>query len=427
VALPHFLLRLLVRSGVARYLPFVQRRTCGAGPFLRYYADRLLAAPWEELRDMAGLAEPRGPDVIDLADGSPRFDLVPSGSTKLPADRRGWPPPWGLPELRAAVADKLHADHGLDANPADEVLVTAGVAGAFSAVLDAFINPGDGVALFEPTSPLYRFGIRHRRARVRWVPSRVEDGRLRFHAQDLVKALSRSRLIVVNSPANPTGGVLAPEDLEQIAWWANRRDVLIFDDQAFERFHYARHAVSIGTLPAARRRKLTAGSVSKGHALSSARVGWLAGCKHLVRPCAVTAALQASLVPALCQQVAHAALQQGEEPFRPVREEFDARRHYAFERLQALGLQPAWPAGAFFFWIPVWELGLSGRVFADRLLRSQRVLVCPGEHFGPSGIGYVRLSYAVDDGRFREGLARLGEFLRELEGAQQAVATRQAA
>src|SRR5207253_3016198 len=102
--------------------------------------------------------------------------------------------------------------------------------------------------------------------------------------------------------------------------------------------------------------------------------------------------------------------------FAPVRAEFAARRRYAYERLWAMGLKPAWPAGAFFFWVPVQELGLTGQVFADRLLREKRALVTPGDFFGPSGAGHVRVSYAVEDGRLREGLGRLAEFVRDLRG-----------
>ncbi len=414
MAYPLFLTKLLIRSGIARYLPKVQRLTDGGGAFLRYYSDRVLAAPYAELRQTAPFWELHGPDAIDLAQGTPRFDLVPSGSTKLPADRRGWPPPWGLPELRATVAEKLLAEHRLAVSPTDEVLITQGVAGAFSVVLDTFVNAGDRVVLFDPTSPLYVFPLRQRRARIRWIPTWMEQGRIRFRLDYLAKALQRARLIVVTSPANPSGGVIAAEDLEQIAWWAKRHDALIFSDEAFARYCYEGTSTSIGTLPKARRRTLTAGSVSKGHALASARVGWLAGYRHLVRPCALTALLQTPFVPTLCQHIALMALRQSPETFEPIRAEFASRRRYTFERLQALGFQPAWPAGAYFFWVPVWELGLSGREFAEGLLRAKNVLVTPGDPFGPSGLGYVRLSYATEDGRLREGLGRLAEFIRGL-------------
>src|SRR5262249_2120849 len=173
----------------------------------------------------------------------------------------------------------------------------AGAAGAFSIVLDTVVNPGDRVVLFDPTSPLYPFALRHRRARVRWVPTWMEDGRTRFHLEPLVKAMRRARLIVVPAPANPTGGTIAAEDLEQIAWWAERQDVLIWSDEVFEHYRYEGEPASLGSLPRARRRTLTTGSVSKSHALASARVGWLAGYRHLVRPCALTAVLQTPFVP----------------------------------------------------------------------------------------------------------------------------------
>jgi aspartate/methionine/tyrosine aminotransferase len=415
MAYPLFLTRWLIRTGLARFLPGVRRLTDGGGDFLRYYSNRLLAAPHEELRQAACLLEPPGADTIDLTAGAPRFDLLPSAGTKLPADRRGYPPPWGLPELREAVAARLYAERRLAVRPADEVLITHGAAGAFSAALDTFVNRGDPVVLFDPASPLFAFALKHRRAKIRWLSSWAEDGRLRFRLDHLARALHRARLIVLNSPANPTGAVIAPEDLEQIAWWADRNDVLIFSDEVFGRYQFEGEPVSIGVLPKAQRRTLTTSGVSKGYALASARVGWLAGHRHLVRPCAVTAALQAPFVPTLCQQIALAALEQGDAPFAPVKAEFESRRRYAFERLQAVGLKPVWPAGAFFVWVPVHGLGLDGRAFADKLLQLKKVLVWPGHFFGPSGAGYIRISYAVEDGRLREGLARLAELIRELQ------------
>jgi aspartate/methionine/tyrosine aminotransferase len=425
VAFPLFLSKLLIRSGVAHWLPTVQRRTGGAGAFLGYYSDRVLSAPSAELDAVAACLEPPAPDTLDLALGAPRFDFVPDAA--LLSDRRSLPPSWGLPELRGAVAEKLHADSGLVVHPDREVLITLGAGGAFNLVLDAFLNPGDRVVLFDPTSPLYRWALKQRRAYVRWLPSWTEAGRLRFDPSRLPQVMRGARLMVLASPANPSGGVLAAEDLERIAWWAERHDVLLFNDQVFERFSYEAPAASIAMQPKAKARTLTVGSVSKGHGMASARVGWLAGHRHLVRPAAVTAALQAALVPALSQQVALAALREPEDRFAALSVEFDARRRYAFERLRALGLSPVWPAGAFFLWLPVRELGMDGRTFAGRLFAQKAVLVWPGEHFGPSGTDYVRLSYAAEDGRFREGLSRLAELVRELRAMPTGTPARRAA
>ena len=412
VTLSLFLTKLLIRSGVARWLPRVRRWTDGGGAFLRYYSDRILSTPFQAVCEAATLLESPGPDAIDLSQGAPRFDVTPSSTTRLPAERRGWPPPWGLPELRAAVAEKLLADNQLAVNPAEEVLITLGAAGAFNLVADTFLNPGDRVVLFDPCSPLYSLPLRQRRVRTRWVPTWVEDGRLRFRPEHLKSAMHRARSIVVNSPHNPTGGVFAPEDLELIVSWAKRNDALIFSDEVFERYQYEDDVVSIGTLRHAGKRTLTAGSVSKGHALASARVGWLAGHRHLVRPCLLNAVLQSAVPPVLTQLVALAALRQDSDAFQPIWNEFEARRRYAFERLCGMGLKPMWPAGAFFLWVPVWELGMDGQTMAELLAREKKVLITPGKPFGPSGAGYVRISYAVEDGRLREGLMRIAEFLR---------------
>src|SRR5262249_49567131 len=134
VALPLFLTRLLIRTGLARYLPGVQRLTDGGSDFLRYYSDRVLDAPRRDLRRIAALLEQQPPDAIDLSLGSPRFELTAPSVPRLLADRRGWPPPWGLPELRAAVAERLLTDNQVAVSPADEVLITAGAAGAVHTV-----------------------------------------------------------------------------------------------------------------------------------------------------------------------------------------------------------------------------------------------------------------------------------------------------
>jgi aspartate/methionine/tyrosine aminotransferase len=416
VAYPPFLTKLLVRTGIARWLPTVRRLADGAGPFLHYYSDAVLRTPLANIRQMAEFLEIQGPETVNLSLSEPRFDLVPSVSTKLPAERRGRPPFNGLADLREAVADKLKCDQSLSVNSNDEVLITPGLSGAFQIALSTFLNPGDQVVLFAPASPLYRLALQHRGTRIHWIPTWMENGRTRFHMEPLVRALRRARLIVINSPTNPTGGILAPEDLEQIAWWADRRDVLIFSDEVFDRFDFEDKATSIAALPKALKRTITAGSVSKGFALASLRVGWLAGHRHLIRPCALTAAIQSVWVPTLCQQIATAALRQDSEPFLAIRREFDSRRRYTVERLQGVGLKPVWPAGGFFVWLPIHELGLAGIEFARKLLHDKKVLITPGEFFGPGGQGHVRISYATDDGRLREGLTRLIELVREIKG-----------
>lgn len=420
MAYPFLLKKMLVRSGLASWLPSIRRRLDGVSAYLRHCSDRVLATPLGDLETIARCLEPQGPDVIDLGQGAPRFDILPTVSAKLPVDRRDWPPFAGLPELRAAVAEKLFTECQLAFDPLGEVLITAGAMGALQTVFEAFVNPGDGIVLLDPTSPLYVLLCHARRAKIRWLDSWVEEGRTRFRLDKLAAALRGARLIIINSPVNPSAGAIATEDLEQIAWWADKRSVLIVSDEVFAAYQKDGEPTSIGSFTRAQRRTLTVGSVSKSHALAAARVGWLAATRQLLRPCLAAAALGNPFVPTLAQQMALTALRVSRDSFRSIYASIHSRRCYAFDRLRALDINVAWPAGSFFLWTPVWEFGLSGREFAAKLLDEQRVRVIPGDLFGPGGAGHVRLSVAAEDGRLQEGLNRIAAFVQQFRAGPRA-------
>lgn len=407
--------KLLVRAGAARLLPAAKRLTEGGTDYLRYYSDAVLAAPVEDLLDPATFPGAAGPDVVNLNDPAPRSES-PVSAGWAAADRSGPPPAWGLPELRQAVADHYRRRDRRAVDPEQEVFVTHGATGAYTAALGAFVNPGDRVALFAPSSPLFSVGAKSRRAKLRWVPTTTEDGRLKFDPPALQAAVRGAKLLVLSDPGNPTGGTLAAEDLERVAWLAARYDVLLYLDESFARFRYDGRPCGLAMLPGADRRTLSAGSLTQGYGLGSARVGWLAGPRPLVRACALTATLSAPFVPTVCQRVAVRSLLAGDEPFAPVLDQFRARLRFAFDKLRAIGLEPAWPAGGYFLWVPVADLGLSGRQFAERLLNEQRVMVGPGNVYGPGGDDFVRFSFAADDGRVREGLGRMAAFVAGVRG-----------
>jgi aspartate/methionine/tyrosine aminotransferase len=330
---------------------------------------------------------------------------MPLGALRGVNDSRGLSA-WGLPELRREIADRQRV-------PIDEVLITHGATGAFAAAIDTFVNPGARVVLFDPTSPIFILGLKHRRARIRWVRTWLEDGKTRFDIELFARAMRGTRLLVMCDPANPTGGILAPEDLEQIAFWAKRHDVLIYVDESFSAFRYESTPASLTALPNAEGRLLSAGSVSKSHGLSAARVGWLTGNRHLLRPVAVTMSMAAPFVAPLCQHAALTALQSGEATGAALRDEFAGRRPYLAEALTAMGLKPTFPAAGYFFWLRIDHLGLAGREFARQLMNSQQVLVNPGEPFGPSGVDHIRVSFATEEGRLREGILRLAQLMAE--------------
>ncbi len=218
-------------------------------------------------------------------------------------------------------------------------------------------------------------------------------------------------MLILNDPCNPTGGVFSVEDLEQIAFWAKKYDVLIYLDESFGAFRPESPRVHLTSLPAAENRLLIAGSFSKSHGLSAARVGWLMGNRHLLQACTLTASMAAPFVSPLAQHVALTALRNGKATIAAIHDEFAGRRRYVYERLHGMGLHAIWTSAGYFFWVDISSFGLPGKQFSDRLMAAKRVLVNPGEPFGPSGKDYIRISFAADEGRLREGLARLEEFV----------------
>jgi aspartate/methionine/tyrosine aminotransferase len=349
---------------------------------------------------------------VNLNLGVPALDIAPP--LRMPRETAPTDP-FGLPELRAAI------------DPVKEVLVTHGATGACAAILDAFVNPGDRVVLFDPSSPMFHLGAKSRRADIRWVNTWSEDGRTRFLSAGLTKAMRGAKLLVLAQPANPTGGRFSAEDLEEIAWLANRHDTLVCLDESFARFQYGPAIPSLATLPGMDTRTLTVDSMSANYGLHALRVGWLTGHRQLVRTAALCANLSAPGVSSIAQSAAAAVLNRDRTGFEPTLRQFRDRRQYTFDRLKGLGLDAALPAGGFTVWVSVATLGLDGRTFAEKLLREQRVLVGPGCAYGPSGANFVRVSFAAEEGRLREGLNRLARFVAELKGAETPVATAEVA
>ncbi len=399
--------RFLVRVGVAQFLPGVRRTLLGGERHLHRFSDRLLAAPLNDLLDPNLMPEITTPESIDFALGVPRVDLPLSTRG---ASTSGPLPAWGRLDLRTELAERFQLDHGPEHDPATEALITHGATGAVSAVLDAFVNPGDRVVLFDPTSPIFRIGLKHRRANVTWVPTTSDNGHLRFDLAHFTRAMRGAKLLILAEPGNPTGCTFAPEELEQIAFWANKFDALILQDASFDRWRDGPAKARLASLPHTANRLLTCGSYSKSHGLSAARVGWLIGDRHLVRPTAIANLLASPFVPAVAQHLAIQAEQTGEKALAALREVMSERRAYVRERLEAMGLKPCSASAGFFHWVPVPGTE-SARDFAQRLLRDTGLLVGPGEPFGPSGAKFVRLSFAIDEGRLREGLSWLGEWM----------------
>lgn len=402
--------RLLIRAGIAARLPSIRALLGDGVRFLPHYSGRILASPNVELQATQALLDQRPGDLVDLSLAAP-----PESEARplSPVERMegGYPPLLGWIRLRRRIAQFLDEESRIDADPHREILISNGVSQAVGLALDAFVDPGDRVVLFDPSFFIYRQAAENRRARVVFVSTELDDGRTLFEERELARKLRGAKMLFVNSPANPTGGVLDPESLERIAYWCKRRRVLIFSDEVYGRFQYEGDRLSIGALPAARDLAITAGSFSKSHGLAGARVGWIAAQRYLLGPMTVTALLTAPFVSSRSQELALAALDEpaGEREILLAR--YRRRRALAAAGLARAGLVAGLPAGAFFFWAPLGSLAESGIEFARRLLETESVRIMPGDAFGPSGRDHVRISFASDARSIENGCRRLAAFV----------------
>ncbi|HEY1190339.1 MAG TPA: pyridoxal phosphate-dependent aminotransferase, partial [Gemmata sp.] len=365
MAIPFWLTKLLVRTRLARFTPRAQRLTDGGTAYLKYYSDRVLTAPVEELTDPAFVPHAPNFDVLDLNQPTPDAPAARGAISVGRTDPLCTPGrvPVTLPELSRAIAER-YKQTGRTVSPTTDILATHGATGALGAALDAFVNPNDRVVLFDPCSSLFNLGTKSRHANVRWVPTWTEDGRLRYIARDFERAMRGAKMLILSDPNNPTGGCLANEDLEHIAWIAGGYGVLVYLDESFRAFRPDKTR-TLAALLGADRVTLTAGSVSQELGHPGMRVGWLAGPRHLIRACQLTANLSAPYVPPVCQQAAAKLLSEpapGETAAR-----FQSKRQYTLDRLRAMGLEPEAPGGGYFVWVPVSPLALNGRTFAERL------------------------------------------------------------
>lgn len=356
--------------------------------------------PWGE--------EAHGGGVIDLRHGAIRnvSFLPPSHSSNA------LPPAGGCGELRAVVAARYVP--AAEISP-QNVLITPGGSGALSLALEACLDPGDRVVLFDPCSPLLAWGAQSRRARLAWVPTWVEDGWCRFPRAVLERAIRRARLLILADPVNPTGAVFHPQDREYLAWLAAAHDVLLYVDQAFAELHPQGEAANWEAIPGIRPHLLLAGSLSWSHNLRGWRIGWLIGPEGVLRACQALQHLHAAVVPTPCQWLAAACLEESRQPHdrQALLQRWEKQRQQALDLLQRGGLETGDSGHGGFLWVSTAALGLDGRQWAERLEREYRLRVLPGELCGPSGRNMVRLCLLQHPGHWQEALNRLSRCLSE--------------
>ena len=368
-----------------------------------------------EVAARARALEATGRSIIHLQIGEPDFDtpanVREAAKKAIDAGMTHYPPYAGLPDLRAAIAADTTARRGFAVEPSN-VFVTVGGKGVMVYAIMGLIDPGDEVIVPDPGYPIYDSITRFVGGTPIPIPIRMEND-FRLDVDELATLITpRTKLLVLNSPANPTGGVLTRGDIERIADLALRHDLVVLSDEIYARILYdgAEH-VSIASLPGMQERTIVLDGFSKTYAMTGWRLGYAIVPDWLVKTYSQLIINTISGVTAFAQAGAIEALRGPQDDVDAMVVEFKARRDLIVDGLNAIpGFRCHRPQGAFYVFPEVSGTGLSGAVLADRLLNEAGVCVLAGTAFGGVGEHHIRISYANSRENLTEALARIRAF-----------------
>lgn len=315
----------------------------------------------------------------------------------------------GIAALRAAVAQRLSAQHGTAYGP-DNILITPGAQSALFAAHHAACDEGDRALMIDPFYVTYPGTIRAVGAHPVAVPAQSADG-FQPDLTALAKAAPGARSILINSPNNPTGAVYGAASLAGIAAIAQAHDLWVISDEVYDSQVWSGHHQPIAGLPGMAERTLTVGSLSKSHAMTGSRLGWLCGPREVIAHLITLATHTTYGVPGYIQEAGLFALAQGDAAEATVAAPFRRRRDMVLARITGHKLLRAIPPeGAMYVMLDIRATGLSGDAFAAQLLEAEHVAVMPGESFGRAAAGHVRVALTLPDDLFEQAIARLIRF-----------------
>lgn len=377
-------------------------------------SSRIRSMPPSGIRKFFDIAATM-PNVISLGVGEPDFitpePIRQAGQRSVDATT-GYTANAGLIELREAVSAHLEKLYGVQYHPRTEILITVGVSEGLQNTAMALLDSGDEVVIPEPCFVAYPGCIMLANARPVLVPTYAADGFQLTGAAVEAAITPKTRALLIGYPSNPTGAVMSRERLLEVAEVAERYDLAVISDEIYERLVYGREHTCFASLPRMRERTVLMGGFSKAYAMTGWRLGWLAAPAEIIEAASKVHQYMIMSAPTMSQYAGLEALQSGEEYVQQMVAEYDKRRQVLVHGLNTLGLTTVEPLGAFYAFPYVGHLGVTSAEFADRLLREEQVAVVPGDAFGPSGAGHLRVCYATSLNQIEEALERIERFLR---------------
>ena len=376
-----------------------------------YVTIRSRAVQWSGIRVMSALAD-EIPDVVNLGIGQPDFDtpafIREAAKCALDEGFTRYPPAKGFADLRQVVAEKLRRENNIIADPDSEIFVAVGAMQVIFNTVLHLVEPGDEVLVVDPGYDYYS-QIRLFGAVPVPVPAH-EENRFKVDPADIKAAVSpKTKLMIINTPSNPTGALLDEAILRDIAGIAKENDVIVLSDEPYEHivFDEKKHT-SIASMDGMKEQTISAFTLSKSYAMTGWRVGYAVAPKAVVAEMEKLQEHLVSGVTAVAQRAALAAMQGPQDCVREMVAAYERRRQVIHAGLNAIdGISCLLPESTFYAFANISSFGLSSWDFAKYLVKEHRVAVVPGSIFGQRGEGFVRISFAAEENILRQGIANI--------------------
>ncbi len=365
--------------------------------------------------DIAGTME----GVISLGVGEPDFStpwvIRKAAIQTLERKQIVYGPNKGIEGLRKAVADNIKKKHGIEYCSENEIVITVGGSEAIDITLRGIIDPGDEVLVVEPSFVCYAPLVELAGGVAVPVPTKIENN-FKLTAEDLQgKITERTKLLILPFPNNPTGAIMTREDLEPIADLLRNTNIIVLSDEIYSELTYGRKHCSIAELPDMKERTILVNGFSKAYAMTGWRLGYMAAPEPIISQIVKIHQYAIMCSPYISQNAAIEALTSCDKEVKKMVDEYNSRRRFLVGEFNRIGLTCFNPEGAFYVFPCIKSTGLSSEEFCERLLYEELVAAVPGNAFGDSGEGYIRISYAYSLKHLMEAMKRIEKFVNKLK------------
>ena len=357
-------------------------------------------------------------DVVGLTVGEPDFQtpwhIREAGIASLEKGKTYYTANAGLMELRAEISNYMSRRFGVSYVPEKEVIVTVGGSEAIDIAFRSIIEPGDEVIVPTPSFVCYAPLARIAGANPVILETKAEDN-FKIDPEALKAAItSKTKLLVLPYPNNPTGAIMTKPELEQIAEILRDTNIVVLSDEIYAELTYTGDHCSIASLEGMKERTIVASGFSKAYAMTGWRLGYICAPAPLTEQMLKIHQYGIMSSPTTSQFAAVEALKNGDDDIKMMRDEYNRRRRYIYNGLKSIGIESFEPEGAFYIFPKIGDFGLSGEEFCNKLLYEYKCAIVPGGAFGAAGEGFARISYAYSIKHITQALERIEAFVKSL-------------